>query len=62
MQVLKMECLNNFCIYEKDNKCMLDTIELDTNGSCMSCIYRNIPPQILEYEKEKLRKRYETDI
>ncbi len=57
-----MECLNNFCIYGKDNECMLDEIELDINGSCASCIYPNIPTQILEHEKEKLRKRYETDM
>ena len=57
-----MECLNNFCIYQKDDKCMLDEIELDINGSCTECIYPDIPTHILEYEKEKLRKKYETDM
>ncbi len=56
-----MNCLNNFCIYQKDNECMLDEIELDINGCCEECIYANIPPQILEYEKEKLRKIYEME-
>ncbi len=56
-----MECLNNFCIYQKDDECMLDEIELDTNGTCVSCIYPDIPPQILKYEKDKLRKRYDEE-
>ena len=54
-----MECLNEFCIYQKDDKCILDEIEIGTSGICQSCIYPNIPPEILEQEKEKLRKRYE---
>ncbi len=57
-----MECLNYFCIYQKDDECMLDEIELDINGSCAECIYPDIPPQILECEKEKLRKKYKTDM
>ena len=57
-----MECLNYFCIYGKDNECMLDEIELNINGCCEECIYANIPTEVLEYEKEKLRKKYETDI
>ena len=58
-----MVCLNEFCIYQKENNCLLDTVELDSNGHCQECIYPNIPPQILEYEKEKLRNKYkkETD-
>ena len=53
-----MECLNNFCIYGKDNECMLDEIELDVNGCCEECIYANIPTEVLEYEKERIRKRF----
>ena len=53
-----MVCLNEFCIYQKDNNCLLDTVELDSNGRCEECIYADIPPQILEYEKEKLREKY----
>ena len=54
-----MECENAFCIYQKDNRCLLDVIELDINGSCQSVIYPDIPTHILEYEKEKLRKKLE---
>ena len=56
-----MECRNNFCIYQKDDICKLDTIELDENGICRSCICVDIPPQILDLEKEKLLRIYETE-
>ena len=56
-----MVCLNKFCIYQKNDKCLLEVIELDINGCCEECIYADIPPQILEYEKEKLKKIYETE-
>ncbi len=54
-----MECLNEFCIYQKNDKCILDEIEIDIGGNCQSCIYPDIPPQILEQEKEKLLKQFE---
>ena len=38
---------------------MLDEIELDSSGICQMCINPDIPTEILEQEKEKLRKRYE---
>ena len=56
-----MVCLNEFCIYQKDNNCLLDTIELDINGCCEECIYADIPPKVLEYEKEKLREKYKEE-
>ncbi len=40
---------------------MLDNIELDNNGCCDSCICPTIPNEILEYEKEKLRIRFEAE-
>lgn len=46
-----MECLNDFCIYQKDEKCMLDRISIDTLGMCDSCIKTNIDEQILEILK-----------
>ena len=54
-----MNCLKELCIYQKDDKCMLDSIELDNNGCCESCIFVNIPSNLLEYEKENLRRRLE---
>lgn len=51
-----MECENYFCVYQKDGKCILDSISLDTQGSCLSCIYVNIDDDVLEKEKAKYLK------
>lgn len=58
-----MECENNYCIYEKKGKCILDTISLDTTGQCIDCIYFNIDDDTLQKLKSKtlndLEKRME---
>lgn len=51
-----MECENYFCVYQKDGKCILDSISLDTQGSCLSW---NIDDDVLEKEKAKILKRQE---
>ena len=47
-----MKCENHFCIYENAGFCLLEYIELDTQGQCKECIYVNI-----EEEKLKALKR-----
>lgn len=54
-----MKCRNEFCIYEKNGKCILEKIELDITGTCEDCIYADIPTRILEYKKDELRRKYE---
>ncbi len=49
-----MKCDNSFCIYQKEDECILNEIELDINGICMDCIYVNIPKKILSGYKKKL--------
>lgn len=56
-----MNCENSFCIYQKGGECLLDEISLDNSGMCEDCIRPNIPEQILENEKEKLRERFEAE-
>ncbi len=56
-----IECLKELCIYQKNDRCMLDNIELDMNGCCDSCICPMIPEEVLEREKEKLRKRLDEE-
>lgn len=53
-----IECLNKFCIYQKNNKCILEEIGIENNGTCASCIYIDIPEDILEYEKQKARNSF----
>ena len=56
-----MECLNIFCIYQKNDKCLLDAVSVDSTGSCQECIYLNIPSEILENSKEKVRQRLDRE-
>ena len=30
-------CENEFCIYQQDNNCILENLELDISGQCLSC-------------------------
>lgn len=46
-----MKCENGFCVYEKDGVCLLDRIELDTQGQCKECIYVPIDPDVLAAAK-----------
>ena len=59
--VAPMDCMNVFCIYQKDDRCLLDHISLDDMGCCQECIYPDLSPQTLEHEKEKSRNRYTAD-
>ncbi len=52
-----MVCENNLCIYQQNNTCLLDYIELDTQGQCRECIYPSFDEQALEQIKEAYRKR-----
>ena len=55
-----MNCENLFCIYQKDNQCILDEIDLDITGMCTSCIYINIDNESLEKSKNELLNKYRT--
>mgnify|MGYP003290400733 CR=1 FL=1 len=48
-----MNCRNEFCIYQKDDKCILDEINLDIQGSCEECIYVEINNKVLQVAKDK---------
>ena len=48
-----MKCENLFCIYNEEDKCILDTIELDIQGKCLYCIYVDIEEGYLNFKKKK---------
>ncbi len=50
-----MNCDNTFCIYEENGKCLFESVDHDINGNCTSCIYVDIPKEILENNKIALR-------
>ena len=48
-----MECENELCIYQRDDKCLLDKISLDYQGMCNECIYVSLDEAMLKELKEK---------
>ena len=52
-----MICDNDYCIYWKKNKCILDEIYLNNIGLCESCINVYIPDdELKKMRKEQLAK------
>ena len=54
-----INCHNEFCIYQRDDECMFDEIEINAIGSCTYCILADIPEEYLKFEKEKLLKMFD---
>lgn len=46
-----MICKNKMCIYQKDNACTLDEIEIDWRGTCKNWRNARIGKERLEYSK-----------
>ena len=53
-----MNCENILCIYQSNNKCILDSISVDSLGMCTECIYPNIDQEILDHAKITLLRQY----
>ena len=49
-------CENEFCIYQRQGNCMLESVQLDIQGNCVDCIYINVEEDTLNNLKEKLLK------
>lgn len=54
-----MLCKNIFCIYWKENNCILDEISLDIQGNCEDCIYVEIENSRLEVMRKTLLQKNE---
>jgi len=68
IEVIKMNCYFNFCIYNKDYLCTLDKISINSAGICDECMPVNFSSPQLEDEKnkqiknlEKLREKFNKD-
>lgn len=53
-----MRCENIFCIYWKNEECILDEVSLDIMGNCQDCIYVDIEDDVLENYRNKLLNKY----
>ena len=41
-------------MYQKNNECILEEIELDILGQCRECIYIDLPQAIIDEQKNKM--------
>lgn len=57
--IMSLNCENEFCIYQEDGVCGLDSISLDIMGQCTDCIYVDIESNVLKEAKQKLLNKYE---
>ncbi len=54
-----MDCANEFCIYWERKGCWLTRVSLDELGRCTDCILVDIPADVLEDARRRLRDRDE---
>ena len=52
----QLSCENEFCIYQKQGICILESVQLDIQGNCVDCIYINVEKDTLNSLKEKILK------
>ena len=52
----QLSCQNEFCIYQKQGNCILNSVSLDIQGNCLDCVYINIEEESLNDLKEKQLK------
>lgn len=57
-----MNCENRFCIYWKDNHCLLTHVSLDLTGACEMCIYVNIKESLLEEARLEILQKQGDDL
>ena len=56
---MPIKCENELCIYCKNNKCILDAIQLNSMGICNECVQISIEKNQLNYLKRKLFENIE---
>lgn len=54
--MFQLSCENKFCIYQNQGNCMLESVQLDNQGSCIDCISIHIEEEALSNLKENLLK------
>ena len=48
-----MECENDYCIYNRKSRCVLDKISINSLGMCDDCIMIELDEEFLEAEKAR---------
>ena len=58
----ELSCQNEFCVYQKQGHCILNSVSLDIQGNCLDCVYVNVEEESLNDLKEKQLKKLEQEI
>ena len=56
-----LHCENVFCVYWADDTCWFETVNLDIQGRCDSCIYIDIDEPTLKKFRKSLFDKLERD-
>ena len=48
----RLLCENEFCIYQKEGSCILESVQLDIQGNCVDCIYVRVKEESLNNLKK----------
>jgi len=48
-----MQCENEYCVYYKENKCVLEQVEIDSLGMCATCIRISLDESFLLEERKR---------
>ena len=51
--VYEHECEHELCIYQRDNRCILDTPNTDATGMCANCMIVTLDINFLNAKKDK---------
>lgn len=51
--MIRLSCENIFCLYQKQGKCILKSVQLDIQGNCTDCIYIKVEEDMLNIIKER---------
>ena len=57
---MKMCCSFVYCLYNKELRCILNAVEINSLGMCEQCIVISLSEELLEKEKERQRLNLET--
>ena len=57
-----MKCENKLCIFQENDECRNDKIEIDYRGNCKNMIFMRITQDSLNYNKFYSRMKLEADI
>lgn len=52
-----MKCANNYCIFQDENKCLKEEIELDSHGNCENMTFPCMPKDFLAFYKSDTRNK-----